>query len=49
MEYDVYFGSPDDPPMDWEDAPDPDVDDEELPKTPSSIVAVLGFDPLDDD
>jgi len=37
--------------VDWRKnaaATDADPDDEELPQTPQDIVAVLGFDPLDE-
>lgn len=37
--------------VDWRshDAPDDDPDDELLPTTPPEVVAVLGFDPLEDE
>jgi hypothetical protein len=43
----VHFGSLDQKPIDWRKRPDnaPD-DDAELPKTPSDVVDILGFDPL---
>lgn len=44
---DVYFGSPEDKPVDWKDHDSPDADDEELPETPKSVIGVLGFDPLE--
>lgn len=45
---DVHYGSPDDA---TEEFPEEDLadDDEELPETPASIIAVLGFDPLEED
>jgi hypothetical protein len=45
---DVFFGPVGEPPPDWRKAKDPlnDVDDdEELEKTPSPVVEMLGFDP----
>lgn len=45
----VYFGPVDRPRPDWRaiaDAPDPD--DDLLPATPPGVVAMLGFDPLDE-
>lgn len=32
---------------DWTDDPDPD--DEELDETPPDVIAMLGFDPLDEE
>jgi hypothetical protein len=44
---DVYFGSVDYVPPDLvDDTPD---DDEELAETPWDVVALLGFDPLEED
>lgn len=44
---DVSYG--DEPPTDWRDMMDDDVDpdDEELDKTPKDVVELLGFDPKD--
>jgi uncharacterized protein YejL (UPF0352 family) len=46
-DYDVHFGAIDAPPVDWARMDDADPDDEELKRTPASIIAILGFDPLD--
>jgi hypothetical protein len=44
---DVYFG--DKKPIDWREAEaEADPDDEELNETPSDVIALLGFDPLDE-
>jgi hypothetical protein len=44
----MHFGKADAKPLDWrkfkDDSPD---DDEELAETPPSMVAILGFDPLE--
>ena len=42
----VYFGSPQSKPVDPGEDNTPD-DDDELPKTPADVIAMLGFDPLD--
>ena len=48
---DVHFGPPSKKPLDWrdekfdDDAPD---DDAELPETSPDVLALLGFDPLDE-
>jgi hypothetical protein len=48
---DAHFGPPAANPLDWrdeefeDDAPD---DDAELTETPPDVVAMLGFDPLDE-
>lgn len=48
---DVFFGSPEAKPINWRseryDDPEPD-DDAELPETPEDVIAMLGFDPLED-
>lgn len=33
----------------WSRVGDEDPDDETMPKTPKSVVALLGFDPLDEE
>ena len=48
---DVYFGPPDDGDLDWreevyeDETPD---DDAEMAETPEDVVAILGFDPLEE-
>lgn len=43
LEADVHY-----PPVDWrKEADEPDPDDELLSETPSDVVMVLGFDPLE--
>jgi hypothetical protein len=45
---DVHFGKADSKPLDWRKYKDDSLDDDELlVETPQSIVAMLGFDPLD--
>lgn len=48
---DVYFGSPEDAPIDWRKKTDGNTelgaDDEELMETPEDVIEMLGFDPLD--
>lgn len=50
-DYDVRFGTEDVDAEDWRAAnlPDEADDDEELAVTPQSVIAVLGYDPLDND
>ena len=49
---DVHFGDTVDKPLDWraeEFDDDTSDDDEELPETPADVVALLGFDPLEEE
>jgi hypothetical protein len=46
---DIHFGKADAKPLDWRKYKDDSVDDDELlVETPQSIIAMLGFDPLDE-
>lgn len=46
---DVHFGAVRAAPIDWRKLPaEPDPDDEQLAKTPADVLAILGFDPLDE-
>ena len=46
---DVHFGAADTPLSKGSVEEEPDPDDDELAETPSDVVAMLGFDPLDMD
>ena len=49
---DVHFGDASAKPLNWRDAEfddDTPDDDEELPETPADVIALLGFDPLDEE
>lgn len=48
---DAHWGDAEAPLPDWRTEPDDDADpdDELLPETPDDVIAVLGFDPLDED
>lgn len=49
---DVHFGTAEAKPLDWRQYKEDSADDDEpLAQTPTSVVAILGFDPkeLDDD
>ena len=49
---DVYFGEVDNPLLDWRKSKslidEEDPDDELLDETPEDVVALLGFDPLEE-
>ena len=47
---DVHFGKADSEPTDWRKEPDNDEpdNDEELEETPEDVIALLGFDPKDE-
>jgi uncharacterized protein YjbI with pentapeptide repeats len=49
LDADVHFGSVDDEDADWRsELVDVDPDDEELAQTPDDVIAILGFDPLEE-
>lgn len=46
----LHFGKADSKPINWREYKDDSLDDDEpLDKTPPSVVAILGFDPLEAD